>query len=290
MKIAQLEEGERSEKMDKFESAIRTIEPAHGWRFINLKELLDYFDLLFFLVWRDIRVQYAQTVLGFLWAIIQPAVQIILFTVVFGSIAKISTDGIPYVLFTSIGTIPWNYISTAMVASGNSLVMNQYMLSKVYFPRIIYPLAPVLVSLLDFVISLIIIIAVLVYYKVTLTINIVYFPLVFLIMVVFTSGVGIWFSSVAVRFRDLKIGMPFFIRMLMYTAPVVYPISSIPKEYLFLYSLNPTVAVVEGFRSCLIGPVFNWSVFFPGACIAILIFVSGVFYFKRVEHTFVDIV
>lgn len=276
--------------MAKYESSVNVIEPASGWRFINLQELADYLDLFLFLVWRDIRVQYAQTILGFLWAIIQPAVQIMLFTIVFGSIAKISTDGIPYVLFSSIGTIPWNYISIAMITSSNSLVMNQYMLSKVYFPRIIYPLTPIFVSLLDFAISLILIIAVLVYYRVSLTFTILYFPLVLLIMIVFSSGVGIWLSSVTVRFRDLKIGMPFFIRMLMYTAPVVYPISSIPEEYLFLYSMNPTVAVVEGFRSCLLGPAFNWPVFLPGACIAIVLFVSAIFYFRRVEHIFVDVV
>jgi lipopolysaccharide transport system permease protein len=272
------------------DSSIKKIEPASGWRFINLRELLDYVDLLFFLVWRDIRVQYAQTILGFLWAIIQPLVQIVLFTIVFGNIAKISTDGIPYVLFSSIGTIPWNYVSIAMVASGNSLVTNQYMLSKVYFPRIIYPLTPVLVSLLDFFISLLIIVAVMLYYQVSPTWNLLYLPLVFLIMLVFTSGVGIWLSSVTVRFRDLKIGMPFFIRMLMYTAPVVYPISSIPKDYLFIYSLNPTVAVVEGFRASLIGTAFSWPIFLPGACIALVLFLSGVFYFRRFEHIFVDVV
>jgi lipopolysaccharide transport system permease protein len=225
------------------------IKPKSGWQIIDLKELKEYRDLFYFLVWRDIKVLYAQTILGFLWAILQPLVQIIIFTIVFGKVAKISSDGIPYILFSTVAIIPWTYLSQSMTQSSQSLVTGQHMLSKVYFPRLIFPLTSVLAKLVDFGISMLIIVCVILYYRVVPTWNLLLFPVFVMMMVSISAGVGMWLSSMAIRFRDVKHAMPFVVRMLMYTAPIVYSASSIPEKYRVLYSLNPIVSVIEGFRA-----------------------------------------
>lgn len=265
------------------------IHPYSDW-WLNWKELKEYKDLFYFLVWRDIKVLYAQTILGFSWAILQPLIQIIIFTFVFGKVAKIDTEGIPYVLFTSVAIIPWTYMSQAMTKSSESLVAGQNMLGKIYFPRIIFPLTPVLAKLVDFVISIGIIIIIMFYYKVSVTWRILLLPLFLLVMVLTTASAGFWLSAMAIRFRDVKHAMPFVIRMLMYTAPIVYSASSIPDNYRIYYSLNPLVSVIEGIRSSLLGLPFNWNYIIPGAMISLLLFASGLIYFNRMERIFVDVI
>jgi len=266
------------------------IEPKTGWQILNLKELKDYRDLLFFLVWRDVKVLYAQTILGFSWAILQPLVQIVLFTVVFGKVAKVPSDGIPYFLFATAAIIPWNYISQAMTQSSESLVSQQQMLGKIYFPRLIFPLTPVLSRMVDFGISLIIIICVLFYYRVSLSINLIFLPIFLLLMISISAGAGFWLSSMAIRFRDVKYAMNFAVRLLMYSAPIVYSASSIPDNYRMLYSLNPIVAVIEGFRACLLGQPIPWIFIWPGVITTSLLLISGIYYFKRMEKVFVDVI
>lgn len=266
------------------------IESAGGWSRKDLKELAGYRDLFYFLVWRDIKVLYAQTIMGFSWAILQPLVQIVMFTIIFGNVANLPTDGIPYFLFSTVAIIPWTYMSSAMSGSSLSLVSGKAMLGKVYFPRIIFPLTAILSKLMDFVISLLIVIAVLVYYNVTPTWNLVYLPLFIIFMAIVPLGTGLWLSSLAIRFRDVNFAMQFFIRMLMYTAPVVYAVSSIPAEYKFLYSLNPLVSVIEGFRVCLLGGEMDWGFIMPGMVVALVIMVTGALYFKRTEHFVVDVI
>jgi lipopolysaccharide transport system permease protein len=269
---------------------VTVIKPRTGWQAIDFKELREYKDLFYFLVWRDIKVLYAQTILGFLWAILQPLIQIILFTVVFGKVAKVSTDGIPYVLFSSVAIIPWTYMSQAMSTSSQSLVMGQNMLGKVYFPRLIYPITPVLAKMVDFLISLLILLVVLVYYRVTPTWNLLLLPVFVALMMSVSAGIGVWFSAMAIRFRDIKLAMPFLIRMLMYTAPIDYSSSTIPDNYRFIYSLNPIVSVIEGFRAAMLGTPFHWEFIIPGMIIAILLLISGAFYFQRMERVFVDVI
>jgi lipopolysaccharide transport system permease protein len=269
---------------------ISVIQPIEGWQIINLKELWEYRDLFFFLVWRDIKVMYAQTILGFSWAILQPLIQIVIFTVVFGKVAKVSTDGIPYFLFSSAAIIPWSYMSSAMGSSSQSLVQGQKMLGKIYFPRLMYPITPVLSKLVDFSISLFIILFVALYYRVTPTFNLFYLPLFLMLMVSIPAGIGMWFSALAIRFRDIKFAMPFAIRMLVYSAPIVYSATSIPQTYRFIYSLNPIVAVVEGFRSCLLGTPIPWMYIWPGAITTAALLIGGAFYFKRMEWLFVDVI
>jgi lipopolysaccharide transport system permease protein len=266
------------------------IEPKSGWQILNIKELWEYRDLFRFLVWRDIKVLYAQTILGFLWAILQPLVQIIIFTIIFGKIAKISTDGIPYFLFVTAAIIPWTYISQSMTISSNSLVAGQVMLGKVYFPRLVFPLTPILAKLVDFGISMLIILSIAVYYNVLPTWNLFLLPLFVLNMMSISAGVGFWLSAMAIRFRDWRLAMPFIIRMLMYTAPIVYSASSIPDNYRFVYSLNPIVGIIEGFRACFLGIPFQWPFIWPGVIANLILLISGLMYFKRMERVFVDVI
>lgn len=276
--------------MESHSDLITIIKPKSGWRFINFKELREYRDLFYFLVWRDIKILYAQTILGFIWAILQPLIQIVIFTVVFGKVAKISTEGIPYVLFSSVAIIPWTYMSQSMAQSSQSLVTGQNMLGKVYFPRLIFPLTSVLSKLVDFGISILIILAVAVYYRVTPTLNLLYFPLFLVMMMAIPAGTGMWLSALAIRFRDVKFAMPFAIRMLMYTAPIVYSASAISEKHRILYSFNPIVGVIEGFRACFLGTPVPWVYIWPGLISTVILLIGGIFYFQRIEHVFVDVI
>ena len=272
------------------ETPVTVVKPTPGWHIIDFKELKEYRDLFYFLVWRDIKVLYAQTILGFSWAILQPLIQIVLFTVVFGKVAKISTEGIPYFLFSTVAIVPWTYMSQAMTQSSQSLVEGQHMLGKIYFPRLIFPLTPVLARLIDFGISISIIMVVMLYYRIPPTWNLLLFPLLVFLMGIITAGVGMWTSALAIRFRDVKHAMPFAVRMLMYSAPIVYSASSLPDKWRLLYSLNPIVGVIEGFRACLLGLPITWDYIWPGAITALLLLVTGTLNFKRMERVFVDVI
>jgi len=269
---------------------VTIIEPASRWQFINLKELMEYRDLFYFLVWRDIKVLYAQTIMGFSWAILNPVIQIIIYTVVFGKVAKVPTEGIPYALFSSVAIIPWTYMSQVMTTSSQSLVTGQNLLGKVYFPRLIFPMTPVLSKLINFGISLIILLGILIYYKVYPTWNILAIPLFVIYMMVLPAGVGLWLSGMAVRFRDIRHAMPFVIRMLMYSAPIVYSVASISDTNRLLYSLNPIVGVIEGYRACFLGTPIPWQFVVPGMLSTFLIFITGILYFRKMEHVFVDVI
>ena len=270
--------------------SVTVIKPRSGWQIIDFKELNEYRELIFFLVWRDIKILYAQTILGFSWAILNPLLQVVIFSLVFGRIARVNTDGIPYVLFLTVAIIPWTYMSEAMVESSQSLILGQHMLGKVYFPRLIFPLTPVLARLVDFVISILIVLCVIIYYRVIPTWNLLFLPMFVVLMVNISAGVGMWLSAMAIRFRDVKYAMPFLVRMLMYSAPIVYSASSIPESYRMIYSLNPIAGVIEGFRACLLGTAFDWQYIWPGVVMAMILLVSGGYYFKRMEWVFVDVI
>ncbi|MFQ5642848.1 MAG: ABC transporter permease [Thiogranum sp.] len=269
---------------------VTVIEPVSGWELPDFGELKAYRDLFYFLVWRDIKVLYAQTVLGFSWAILNPLIQIVIFSVIFGTVAQIPTDGIPYVLFSTVAIIPWTYMAESMNASSQSLVGGANMLGKVYFPRIIFPMTPILAKLVDFAISLMLIAAVMFYYRVAPTWNLAYLPLLVLLMMIVPAGIGFWLSALAIRYRDVKFAMPFVIRMLIYSAPVLYTASAIPEQYRMLYSLNPIVAVVEGFRACLLGTPMPWEYILPGSAVAVVLLVLGAIYFRKMERVFVDVI
>ena len=269
---------------------VTIIKPKSGWQLIDFNELKQYRDLFYFMVWREIKVLYAQTILGFSWAILQPLIQIIIFTIVFGKVAQVSSEGLPYFLFSSVAIIPWTYMSQAMTQSSQSLVLGQHMLSKVYFPRLIFPLTPVLARLIDFAISVLILLVVLLYYRVMPTWNFIYLPLLIIFMITIPAGIGMWLSALAIRFRDVKFAMTFVVRMLIYTAPIVYSASAIPENYRILYSLNPLVGVIEGFRACLLGTPMPWLFIWPGFATNIVLFFGGAFYFRTMERVFVDVI
>jgi len=266
------------------------IKPMPEWNLSDLVELKAYRDLFYFLVWRDIKVLYAQTILGFSWAIFQPLIQIVVFSLIFGRIAKINTDGIPYVLFSTVAIIPWTYLNRAISKSSASLVNGQHMLGKIYFPRLIFPLTPILSVLVDFGISMMIVVAIIFYYGIAPTSNLLYFPFFIVLMMCIAAGAGFWLSAMAIRYRDVKHAMPFAIRMLMYTAPIVYPASSIPDKWTYLYACNPIAGFIEGFRACFLGTAMPWSHIWPGIITTFILLISGLLYFKRMERVFVDVI
>jgi lipopolysaccharide transport system permease protein len=228
--------------------------------------------------------------MGLSWAILQPLVQILIFTIVFGKVAKVSSEGVPYFLFNSVAIIPWTYMSQAMKQSSESLVRGQNMLGKIYFPRLIFPITPVLARLLDFAISLLILLGVSVYYRVIPTWNLLFLPLFLIMMISIPSAIGMWLSALAIRFRDVRHAMPFVVRMLIYSAPIVYSASSIPEVYRFIYSLNPIVGVIEGFRACLLGTAIPWPFILPGMATSSVLLIGGAVYFNRMERVFADVI
>lgn len=271
-------------------ATVTIIKPRRIWSFIDFKELAEYRDLLVFLVWRDIKILYAQTILGFAWAILNPLLQIIIFTLVFGRIAKVPTDSIPYVLFCSVAVVPWTYISQALTQSSQSLVVGQQILSKVYFPRVLFPLTPVFATLVDFAISLLILLAVMTHYRVEPSWNLLLLPVFVLMMVCIPAGLGMLLSSLAARFRDVKFATRFAIQLLMYSAPVVYSAGSLSKTSRLIYSLNPLVGVIEGFRACLLGTEIPWLYILPGMATTVILLLGSTLYFRRTEWIFADVV
>lgn len=271
------------------------IEPVHGWQLVNWRELRDYRDLFYFLVDRDIKVLYKQTVLGFGWAILRPLLSMIIFTVIFGDLAQVDSDGMPYAIFSYAALVPWLYFSTALTAAALSLVNNTDMLTKVYVPRLTFPMTPVFSKLVDFFISFVIIFVLMAWFGISPTANLVYLPLLIALLMLTTAGMGIWFAAMSVKYRDVKHAMPFLTQILMYAAPVVWSASLIDERFgplgRFLFGLYPMVGVIEGFRVALLstGPM-PWDMIAIGTVSALVMLVSGLFYFRRTEVYFADVV
>lgn len=270
------------------------VKPNSGWRLINWKELYDYKDLLYYLVKRDVLAIYKQTVLGFTWAIIKPVFSMIIFSVIFGGLAKIPSDGIPYPIFSYAALIPWIYFSGTMTKSVSSLVGGRGIFTKVFFPRLIIPLVPALSQLIDFAISFIIIIGLMAWYKIAPTLNIFWLPLLIFLMILTATGIGMWLSALAIQYRDIQHGTPFLTQLLMYVAPVVWPASLISEKFgesvKLIYGLYPMVGVIEGFRSALLGQKpMPWDLIGMGMLMAIFLFITGALYFKRKERIFADV-
>jgi len=265
------------------------IRPAKGWQLINWAELAEYRDLLYFLTVRGIKARYAQSVLGVSWAIIQPLVSTVIFTIIFGKLAKVSSDGMPYALFSFTAMVPWNYFSSTLTESANSLLTNANMINKVYFPRLILPLSAAFSKMLDLVIGLLLLGGFMAYFHVVPSFAIFFLPL-FMIMLLCTSlGIGMVLSAMSVQYRDVKHALAFVVQLLMYTAPVVYPVSIIPEKFRLLYCINPMVGVIEGFRAAVFSRPFPWDYILMGIPLAFGIFVFGAFYFRRMEKNFADL-
>ena len=269
--------------------AFTIIQPSSGWKFANLKEVWRYRDLFYFLVMRGIKAKYAQSVLGVSWAIIQPLFTCIVFTVVFGRLAKVDSDGIPYALFSFLGLWPWTYFSATLSESSSSLVANASMITKVYFPRLVLPLSSVFSKLLDFIIAFLVVIGFLIYYRVTPGWGVIWIPLFTVQLLLSSLGLGLILSAMAVQYRDVKHAMSFMMQILMYAAPVVYSATAVPEKYQFLYSLNPMVGVVEGFRAALLDRPIPWQWLWPGSTVAVFLFIYGMLYFRKMERVFADV-
>jgi len=241
-------------------------------------------------VLREIKVLYKQTVLGFAWAIIRPVASMVVFSVIFGKLAKVPSDGIPYPIFAYAALMPWTYFSQALTKSGQSLVQQANVISKVYFPRVVIPLAPVLAGLVDFTLSFTVLFALMIYFKVQITLNLVFLPLLVLLMVLLASGIGMWFAALGIQYRDVRQAEAFIVRLLMYATPVAWPMSIIPEQYRLIYAIYPMAGVIEGFRAALIGQTaMPWDLIGIGTASAVLIFISGLFYFHRLERNFADV-
>jgi len=266
-------------------------ERRRGWRSLDLGELVAYRDLFFFLVVRDVKVLYKQTVLGLGWAILRPLFGMVVFSVVFGRLAKVPSDGLPYPLFSYTALVPWTYFQTAIIASTNSLIAGSQLISKVYFPRIVVPMAPVVAGLLDFAIAMSVLAVLMFYYGVAPTASFVFLPILVLIMVLTAAGVGLWLSVLAIQYRDVRFAVQFVAQFLMYAAPVVWPASLIPPEYRLAYGLYPMAGVIEGFRSAILGETaMPWDLLAVGSVSALVVFLVGALYFRRTERILADVI
>ena len=270
------------------------IKPKSGWQLIDWKELIEYRDLFYFLIKRDVLAIYKQTVMGFTWAIIRPVFSMIVFSVIFGGLVKMPSDGIPYPIFSYAALIPWTYFAAAMTASTQSLITGKGIFTKVYFPRLIIPLTPVLSKLVDFAIAFVILFGLMAWYGISSTFNIVFLPILILMMMLTASGIGMWLSAMAIQYRDIPQGVGFFSQLLMYAAPVVWPLSLLKERFgesaTLLYGIYPMVGVIEGFRSALFGHnLMPWKLISIGFLSASLIFITGAVYFKSKERIFVDV-
>ncbi len=266
------------------------IEPRKGLKRIDWKELYEYRDLLFFMIWRNIKTRYAQSTLGVGWALIQPLFSMLVFTVIFGRLAKMDSNGVPYAIFSYTALVPWTYFANAVTEGSASLVTNAHMLSKVYFPRLILPLASVVARGVDFVIALIFLAVLMVWFGVTPTWNVLVLPLLVVILLLSATGLGLWFTALAIQYRDIAYAMTFIVQLLMYAAPVVYPTTLVPERLQIWYAINPMVGVIEGFRSALLGTIpMPWAWIGIGAISSVILFISGLVYFQLREKNFADV-
>ena len=270
------------------------IKPSSKLKTFGFNELYEYKDLFYYMVLRDVKSIYKQTVLGFSWAIIRPVFSMIIFSLVFGKLANIPSDGIPYPVFTYAALIPWTYFSTALTLSTQSLISTKSIFTKVYFPRLIIPMVPVLSKLVDFLISFIILFFLMVFYKIQPNYNIIFLPCLILIMIATSFGVGCWLSALAIQFRDIPHGIQFLSQLLMYAAPVVWPLSLVSDKFgenaSYLYSIYPMVGVIEGFRASLLGSVkMPFLEILIGAIASVILFLSGILYYRSKEKIFADV-
>jgi lipopolysaccharide transport system permease protein len=270
---------------------ILEIKPTRGWVSLKLQELWDYRELLYFLTWRDIKVRYKQTELGILWALIQPVLTMLIFSVIFGKLARVPSDGVPYPVFAFTALVPWMFFANGLSHSSNSLVGSARIITKVYFPRLTIPISAILSGAFDFALSFIALLAMIAYYGMHPGWMVVYLPAFMLLAVVAAMGVGLWLSALNVKYRDVYFVIPFLVQFWMFATPIAYPSSLLPQPWRTLSGLNPMSGVVEGFRWALLGAQSGPSpLIIVSSLTSIALLISGMLYFRRVERTFADIV
>lgn len=267
------------------------IQPSKGWAALQLKELWAYRELLYFLIWRDVKVRYKQTALGAAWAIIQPVFTMIVFSLFFGRLGKIPSDGIPYPIFTYAALVPWTFFSYGLSQASNSLVGSANLIKKVYFPRLSVPIASVASGLIDFALAFIVLLGMMLYYGIFPTVNVIWLPLLLLLTLITSLGVSLWLSAMNVHFRDVRHVIPFLTQFWLFATPIAYPSSLLSEPWRTVYSINPMVGVVEGFRWALLGTeTAPGPMMIVSSLAALALLVSGTFYFRRLEKTFADVV
>lgn len=272
------------------ENPLVVIEPSSGWIPLNLSDIWQYRDLLYILTMRDIRVRYKQTLLGATWAIIQPLFTMLIFTLFFGRLAGMPSDGIPYPLFAYAGLLPWTFFSNAVTSSGNSLVGNSNLITKIYFPRMIIPMASVASGLIDFVIAFGLLVVLMFYYAVGLSINILMLPVLIILTSLLAIGIGMWMSALNVKFRDIRYALPFLIQLGMFATPIIYPSSLVPDKWRWLLALNPLTGQIEAYRSAFFGKPFDWLALGISAILTLAILFYAAYTFRRMEKSFADII
>lgn len=268
-----------------------TIKPSRGWASLDLKALWEYRELLYFLTWRDIKVRYKQTLIGAGWAILRPFLSMVVFTLFFGKLAKVPSEGVPYPIFSYSGLLLWTYFSGAVSGSSNSLVGGASLITKVYFPRLLMPIASTLAGLLDYLIAMSILILMMIWYHITPSASIFFLPFLMLCAFLAATGVGVWLSAINVKYRDVRYAVPFLIQIWLFATPVIYPASMLPERFRWLLSLNPMGGVIEAHRACILGhQPTNWTNLTISIAMILLILVSGAFYFRRMERSFADVI
>jgi lipopolysaccharide transport system permease protein len=267
------------------------IKPTRGWVSLRLDELWAYREVLYFLVWRDIKVRYKQTVLGAAWAIVQPFLTMVVFSVFFGRLAEIPSDGIPYPVFSYAALVPWSFFAHGLSQASNSVVGNARLVTKVYFPRLAMPIAMVLSGVVDFLLAFVVLLGMMLAFGITPTVHVFWLPCFLLLALTTSLGAGLWLSAMNVRFRDVRYIVPFITQFWMFATPIAYPSSLLSEPWRMLYGINPMAGVVEGFRWALLGTdTAPGPVIFVSSLAALVLLVSGAFYFCRLERTFADVV
>lgn len=269
---------------------VTVIRPLRGWTPIQLGDLWKYRELIYFLTWREIKVRYKQTVLGFAWAIIQPFMMMIVFTLFFGTLAKVPSEGIPYPLFNYAALLPWTLFAEGITRSSMSMVQEANLVKKVYFPRLVMPLSGILSPLVDFAIAFTILIGMMFFYGYAPTVNVLWLPAFIILALLTALGVGLWLSAINVQYRDVRYVIPFLIQLWLFASPVVYSSSLLPERFQIIYGLNPMAGVIEGFRWTLLGTEPPDSLIAISVIVVIVILISGAFYFRHNEKTFADVV
>lgn len=273
------------------EMPVTVIEPSKGWVAIRLGALWRFRELLYFLIWRDVKVRYKQTLLGAAWAILQPLLTMVVFSIFFGKLARMPSDGVPYPLFAYVALVPWTFFANGLTLASNSLVANQTLLRKVYFPRLVIPVSAVAAGLIDFGIAFVVLLGLAARYGVPLSANMIWLPALVLLALVTALGVGLWFAALNVLYRDIQYVVPFLVQVWLYATPIVYPSSLVPERWRTLYAINPMVGVVEGFRWALLGTgTAPGPMILVSGIAAVMTLIGGMFFFRRMEKTFSDVV
>lgn len=270
---------------------ITRIRPRKGWRELNLKEIWQHRELLYFLSWRDVKVRYKQTALGAAWAILQPLMTMLVFSLFFGKLGKIPSDGLPYPLFVFAALVPWMFFANGLAQASNSLVQNAAMLKKIYFPRLIIPLSNVAAGAVDFMVAFIVLLGMMLYYGILPTANVIWLPLFLILEIATALGIGLWLAAMNVQFRDIRYLLPFLTQFWLFATPIAYPSSLLGEPWRTVYGVNPMVGVIEGFRWALLGTRTSpGPIIAVSSLVALLVLVTGAYYFKRMEKTFADVV